>query len=355
VRMLILSRYGALPAPSRYRMYQFLSEISASGIEYDISPLFSDDFIRYQYTSKRNSKLMGAISYLKRLGLSKVSANYNLIWLEKEIFPWLPFFFEYFVFLKNTPFVVDYDDAVFHTYDLNNSFYSKYLMRHKIGKLMEYSAATVVGNTYLKDYAVKSRARNVVMIPTVVDLKKYNLKSRKTSIFTIGWIGSPANSHHLEIIADALRYLNTKIQFKLVIIGGWRIPSMQDMSFIEYLPWEESSEVDQLSSFDIGIMPLKDGFWEKGKCGLKLIQYMAAGLPTVCSPVGVNSEICLDGITGFLAKDTAEWIDYITELAKNLDLRKQMGNLGRDRVRQFYSIDSVKNILIETLKANAKF
>jgi glycosyltransferase involved in cell wall biosynthesis len=350
MKVLLLARYGSLPAPSRYRFYQYLKYLRPCGLEFTVAPLLNDGYVRKQYASRKFPLLPLPGIYLRRaVGLLQ-SREFDLVWLEKEALPWIPAWMERLLGLGKVPYVVDYDDACFHTYDQHRNPLVRMALGKKIAALMRRASVVVVGNDYLADYARRAGARRIEYVPSVVDLDKYPIKSPKpkNEVFTIGWIGAPANSRHLLRISEALEEVCRGGSARVRIVGGWqtRLPSTIP---VEYREWSEATEFEEMRQFDVGIMPLFDGPWERGKCGLKLINYMAAGLATVASPVGVNSEIVDHEKTGFLANSTEEWIFALQRLQREPELGEGLGNAGRLKVERRYCVQVVASDLAKLL------
>jgi glycosyltransferase involved in cell wall biosynthesis len=235
--------------------------------------------------------------------------------------------------------VVDYDDALFHQYDQHRSAWVRRLLGGKIARVMRGAHLVTAGNAYLADYARRAGAPRVEIIPTVIDLERYppaGVRPASDTPFTIGWIGSPSTAKYLLAIAPALAEVcaGGRGVVRLIGAGPVDLPGVP----VEVLPWNGSTEVEELKRFDVGIMPLPDEPWERGKCGFKLIQYMACGLPVVASPIGVNMEIVEQGVNGYLAETTAEWVQALNTLLLDADLRKRMGQAGRKKVEQEYSL-----------------
>lgn len=215
----------------------------------------------------------------------------------------------------------------------------RHLLGRKIAHVMQGAQLVIAGNDYLADYARRAGAARVEIIPTVIDLEKYSpafVTHRSSAPFTIGWIGSPSTAKYLQTIAPALAEVCAGGNGVVRLIGSGQIhlPGVP----VEVLPWDETTEINELKQFDVGIMPLPDESWERGKCGFKLIQYMACGLPVVASPVGVNSKIVEQGVNGYLAETPAEWIQSLNALLLDVDQRKRMGQAGRKKVEQGYSL-----------------
>ena len=241
--------------------------------------------------------------------------------------------------LTGVPYLADYDDALFHQYDQHRSGLVRWFLGKKIATVMRLADVVIAGNAYLAQYADKAGAKRAEIIPTVIDLDKFGaIAAKETSDGpqVIGWIGSPTTAHYLVTISDALAKVckDRNVRLRLIGAGSFSLPDLD----IESLSWNEESEIEQLKKFDIGIMPLPDSPWERGKCGFKLIQYMACGLPVVASPVGVNSEIVEPAVNGFLANSHKQWIEALDKLLSDPELRHRMGAAGRLKVEQEYSI-----------------
>ncbi len=243
------------------------------------------------------------LAYLKRMALLAGTGRRCPVWVvEKELFPLLPFAVERWFLSRATRVLVDYDDAVFLKYDRPKGRRERSIVNNKIARLMSMADVVLCGNPYLEAYARQAGAKDVRALPKVVDESRYlrPRPARTERRTVIGWIGSHRNSHHLLSIGEVLRHMCQEENCVVRIVGGARIP-LPDGVAVEYREWSEEREVDELGGFDIGIMLLEDGAWERGKCGLKLIQYLAAGVPVVASPVGMNSRIVVPGVNGYLA------------------------------------------------------
>lgn len=336
MRILLLSRYSRAGASTRVRTLQYLSYFKNKGINVTAEPLFSDEYLLALYSGKGRWKL-ATFGYLHRLKVFLGLRRYDLIWLEKEIFPFLPSVFEWLLNVMNIPYVVDYDDALFHRYDQHSWWPVRVFLGRKIDLVMRHAAVVIAGNEYLAKRALSAGARRVEIVPTVIDIKRYSISrgvSNNTPI--VGWIGSPSTSGYLLELKSVFQDLREQFDVRFVAIGA-RQKDLAGLP-VEVWPWSEETEVQSIRSFDIGIMPLSDSPWERGKCGYKLIQYMACKLPVVASPVGVNKEIVSHGENGFLAERVDDWKEALGKLLKNHDLRLRMGERGRIKVERWYSL-----------------
>ena len=349
MKILLLSRYERLGSSSRVRSYQYMPYLRAKGIDLTVAPLLGDDYIRGLYAGRR--KHVGAIfdAYLRRLCYLLRSRRFDLLWIEHEILPWLPAWAEAILNRRGIPYVVDYDDAVFHRYDMHTNGVVRAFLGGKIDEVMRRAALVIVGNNYLANRAKRAGAKRVEYLPTVVDLDRYNLAPRgENAGFAIGWIGSPVTAQYLHIIEPALSELCRSGNARLVLVGSGQVKL--DGVPLVIRPWSEEKEVVDIQGFDVGIMPVPDEPWAHGKCGYKLIQYMACSRPVVASPVGANQQIVEDGVNGFLPVTTADWVRALCALRDNSDLRERMGKAGRSKVETQYCIQVTAPRLLSLLR-----
>jgi glycosyltransferase involved in cell wall biosynthesis len=350
MRVLLLNRYSRMGASSRLRCLQYLPYLAAHGIEVDALPLFNDRYLEtlYQFGKRESANVLGC--YLQRVCALLTIRKYDLLWIQYEIFPWLPEWIEKILYFFRVPFVVDYDDAIFHSYNLNPRPIVRTLLGNKIERIMRRASAVIAGNRYIARRAYLSGAQKVAYLPTAIDLNRYQMENRRTNgELVIGWIGSPKTAKYLDTIKPALNHCANLKNTSLSLVGSG--PVELNNIPINYYPWSEESEVQLINDYDIGIMPLSDTPWEKGKCGYKLIQYMASGKPVVASAVGANKEIVEHGINGFLAGTTEEWIKAFSILHDNALLRKKMGESGRRKVRDKYCLQVTGPKLLSVLKS----
>jgi glycosyltransferase involved in cell wall biosynthesis len=345
----MMTRYSRLGASSRVRMLQFLPPLEAAGFRVTVSPFFDDEYLRALYSQGARRRREIAAAYLRRSLALLSGRRYDLIWVEKELFPFLPGPFEAWLGRGGVPYVVDYDDATFHTYDLHPSGLVRRALGNKLRPLVSGARMITVGNSYLADYAKRAGARNVQVVPTVVDISRYRVaEDPEPKEIRIGWIGSPSTAVLLSLVREPLERLARELPLRLVTIGAGCLPDI-DVPKEEHT-WSEESEVPLLAGIQVGIMPLQDEPWQRGKCGYKLIQYMACGKPVVASPVGINTDIVTEGV-GYLAGDGAQWYAALRELAEDAALRSRLGRAGRLAVEERYSLQAVAPRLAALLKA----
>lgn len=357
MKVIALTRYDRLGASSRVRFMQYFQTLDQMGVEVCMHPLFSDDYVRSLQAGKRN-KWAIALAYLKRIALLLRLPPDSFLWVEKDALPWLPAWLEILLLRRNRAYVLDYDDAVFHTYDQNKSKIVRSLLGRKHTALMRQATLIIAGNHYIAGYAKAQGAQWVELLPTVIDLTRYCASSSKvvraTNMATppvVGWIGQRATAHFLLTIDTVIKKLVNEGQASFHAVGI--NPGELNLPLIA-VKWTEESEVDSIGRFDIGIMPLEDGPFERGKCGYKLIQYMACGIPVIASPVGVNKDIVEHGVNGFLASTEEEWEAALFKLASSQALRQQMGQAGRRKVEQQFCLQITAPRLAKMLYQAAK-
>jgi glycosyltransferase involved in cell wall biosynthesis len=272
--------------------------------------------------------------------------------VEAEVFPWLPDWAELWLSLKRIPYVVDYDDAAFHRYDLHWAALVRWVLGRKIDRIMKQAALVVAGNSYLASRARQAGAPRIEILPTVVDASRYPIPTAKRNEdFVIGWIGSQSTTRYLLPLLEVWRQALTWEGTSLRLVGSGKL----NLSGVaaDIVDWSESSEVQAVQSFSVGIMPLEDDPWTRGKCGYKLIQYMACGLPVVASPVGVNCEIVEHGSNGYLAANEVEWLSALGRLRSEPQLSEEFGRAGRKRVESVYSLEVTAPQMADLLKSAA--
>lgn len=334
------------------RFYQYKSWLETAGIDVTVSPFFSDAYVAgLQHGRKSLREVIAA--YPQRMRALLKTQWFDLVWIEKEALPWLPTWLEHALLPKRIPYVLDYDDAVFHYYDQHRSAVIRRTLGGKHRELMRGAALVVAGNDYLANYAQDAGAAWVEIVPTAVDLQRYPLGDvRSTPVFAdipcVGWIGQRATADFLRPLVPLFEQLRKqgKGRFSAIGIDALGLPMAS-------VPWSEDTEVASLQALDVGIMPLRDEPFERGKCGYKLIQYMACRLPVVASPVGVNCQIVEHGVNGFLAETPAQWAEALQTLLADPALRQRMGQAGRQKVESGYCVQVTGPKLASLLLAAA--
>ena len=314
-------------ASTRYRVLQYLSSLDQAGVEYEIVVL-SDQ--------PRN-----------RLSLARRLRAADTVFVQKKLFSFLDLFW---IRMLARRLVYDFDDSVMYKSGLASS-------RQQVRQWRRFAATAgkadliIAGNRYLQQQALSCN-REVRLLPTVLDMDRYTPREEgedKKHEVVLGWIGSRGTLRYLQDIAPALEELGQHWpELKLKIVAN----DFFDLEHLEVIkkPWSSEEEIADLHSFDIGLMPLADDVWTRGKCGFKLLQCMAVGLPVVCSPVGVNAEIVTEGREGFQATTQAEWVVKLSTLISDAKLRREMGLHARRLVEQEYSLAANGPLFVEYLK-----
>jgi len=354
VLAVVPSLYDTSPG-QRFRIEQWEPILAESGVEITYSPFETAELKGVLHHRGRVLAKIKAVT--REMGRRRSELNsigdFDLVYLFREAALMGPPWFERKIARSGVPVVFDFDDAIFVSYKSPSNGYLSYLkFPSKTSEICRLSTHIMAGNEFLANYA-RAFNKNVSIVPTTIDTDKYLPTEQNTGSgkITIGWSGSFSTIQHLDTVRDVLHELAQTEEFTLRVIGTpeYEIAGVD----VEAMQWRAETEVDDLGQIDIGIMPLPDDNWSKGKCGLKALQYMALGKPTVCSPVGVNSTIIQDGVNGCLAGETAEWISEIKQLMHEPELRQKMGRAGRKTVEQEYSAKAVAPGVLDIFRAAA--
>lgn len=351
VLAIVPALYDTSPG-QRFRLEQWQPILEKSGVEITYSPFETPELRSVLYQKGNAARKVGEVvkNWNRRRADVRSAARYDLVYVFREAALLGPAWFERAIARTGVPMIFDFDDAIFVAYKSPSNGYLSYLkFPGKTAAICRLSAHVMAGNQYLADYALKVN-QNVSIVPTTIDTRKYNVADRPANdVPVIGWSGSHSTAQHLDTLRDILQELARTEKFRLRVIGAgeYSVPGVE----VESIPWRADSEVDELRPMDIGIMPLPDDQWSKGKCGLKALQYMALGIPTVCSSVGVNSSIINDGVNGMLADTMEEWIAKLKELMNSPELRTRLGSAGRRTVEDKYSAEAQAPRVLEIFKA----
>lgn len=357
-KVLIVADHRKDRSPNqRFRIEQYITYLSENGFECELSPLLDADDDKVFYASGAILQKISIIlkSIRKRKQDLRNIKKYSLVFLVRQSLLTRGTWFEKAVKDKNIPIIYDFDDAIWLS-DVSNANKAFAWLKDptKIETSIRLSSLIFAGNDYLADYARQFNKR-ISVIPTTIDIGEYKpLEKKKSQILTIGWSGSLTTIKHFEYALPFLSKLKAEygdlIQIKVIGDANYR---NEELGIVGQA-WKKDTEVEDLCEFDIGIMPLPDDKWAKGKCGLKGLQYMALGIPTIMSPVGVNSSIIQQGENGFLASDESQWLTYLRELLTNAELRRTVGLKARQTVEQKYSSQVWKETYLETFRKLVK-
>lgn len=349
MRVLALTKYGPLAASTRQRFLQYRPYLEVNGVTLDVEPLLGDGRLARigGETKARGEGPIGlARLYRNRFAKLRRARDYDLLWVQYELFPYLPGLFERLAGLARVPVVVDYDDAIFHTYDRHRRPIARALLGRKLEPLLKRAAACICGNDYLLDYARRFCPESV-LIPTVLDTDHYVPPPSPPPRPRVGWIGSPTNWQNVEPLLPALISAIARHGAALRAIGAGA--GARPAPGLELVDWREEDELAELQAMSIGIMPLLDEPFQRGKCGYKLIQYMACGVPVIASPVGVNAQIVGDRGSGLLAESADQWVAALDRLLSDPALRATMGAAGRATAVEKFSLAAHQPRLLRTL------
>jgi glycosyltransferase involved in cell wall biosynthesis len=342
-RVLALSPIPEEGAGCRFRIAQYVPYLREQGFDVTISSFYTPDYFRLVYQRGRHAQKAAQFIGLAWHRFQEMFdvGRYDLVWLYREAIPLGPPLVEWIVAKRGIPIVYDLDDAIFlPNVSAANKAISFLKNPGRVAQVLRMSTRVVVGNEFLAQYA-RQHSPSVSVIPTAVDTTRFVPREpdrpRAEGTLVIGWIGSPTTFPYLEGLAGVLRQVAANHSFTLKVSGAGqpvRFPGLN----VNEVPWSTADEVSLFNTCDIGVYPLTDDEWSKGKCGFKAIQCMACGVPVVAAAVGVNREIIKDGVNGFLASTPSEWIEKLGRLLSDRELRARMAVAGRQTIEDQYSL-----------------
>ena len=327
-------------ASSRYRGYYVANELKKHGYIVKVNPSIVPTYPIKKPLYKK--LILNLANFLKKFIELLQTKKDDIIYVQKSIFAYSPPIHEWFAkkILKRK-LIFDFDDAIF-------------LLRPKRTRaIVKIADMVIAGSHYLKEYAEKYN-KNVFVIPTCIDTNVYKPAQREENPnIVIGWIGSFSTLPYLSLLIKPFEALGEKCDVEFRIIGAneyeEKVPNFKNVS-VKLIDWNAATEWEELSKFDIGVMPLFDTDWERGKCGFKALQYMTMGIPAVCSDVGEARYIVEDGVNGFLCKTEREWVNKLSLLVENKELRKELGDNGRKTVEEKYALETNTKKLIAIIR-----
>ena len=339
----------------RYRFEQYQPYLESHGYSCDYSYVISaaDDKVFYRpghYLEKLGIFLKGAFHRFRDV---RKASDYDIIFVQREAFMTGTTRFEQGYAHSKARLVFDFDDAIWIPQQSEANKRLSFLKDFdKTSRIIRMSDLVLAGNEYLAGYA-RQFSNRVQVLPTVIDTDLYNPappEPKPNDRVCIGWTGSFSTIEHFETALPALLEIKQKygerVYFKLIGDPGYRNEELD----VTGIPWNSKTEAEDLREIDIGIMPLPDNQWTKGKCGMKGLQYMALEIATVMSAVGVNPEIIRQGENGFLATDTRQWVDALSRLIEDPQLRRQLGREGRRTIEEKYSVRAQRDNLVRFLE-----
>ena len=349
IKVLGLALYGPLAASTRYRLAQYVPGLAELGIDLRVKSLLGDEYLRRRFSGGGPPLVAMVRDGAERLKQLRHLAGFDMAVVHCELFPFMPGWLERALIRK--PYIYDMDDAFYLRYRLGRKRIARSVLGGKFDSVMAGAAAVTAGNSVLAEYALKHNP-TVKQLPTVVDTDRYvPVTGRRNPVFTVGWIGSPSTASYLPELVAPLAALGAEAPLNFVVIGG-KAPSIPNVNVIE-VEWQEHTEVDLINTFDVGVMPLPDDDWARGKCAFKLIQYMACAVPVVASPVGANVDVVTPAC-GLTAGTSNEWVQALKKIRDDPSLRKRMGEAGHQRVVEHYSLHMALPKLAEVIHMAAR-
>jgi glycosyltransferase involved in cell wall biosynthesis len=354
MKVLVLAPYPLNRAPSqRFRWEQYIQPLGVHDILIAPSCLLDVGDMDLIHAPRAWSAKLALLlrGIRRRLRDVRAARNYDLVLVHRESFPVGPAWVERLLQTMRVPYVIDFDDAIFLPAASEANRRLAWLKgAGKTKRVVAGASLVIAGNGHLAGWA-RQYARRVTVIPTTVDTERYQVRERPVSDrVCVGWSGSPTTIAHLTLLEPVLARLQREEGIRIRVIGdaSYRIDGVE----LDSLDWRAASELRDLSEIDIGVMPMPDDEWSRGKCGLKALQYMALGIPAVISPVGVNREIAHGG-AAILASTQDEWLAALRALIGDPELRSRVGAAGRARVQERYSVASAAALWEQALREAA--
>lgn len=339
MRVLFFVPHTALAAGARYRVYQYLPHLEAAGISCTVHPFTDPELYEVLYRGGDQLRRARLIlrQTLRRLADLGGASQYDAFFIYKECFPFGPALIEAHLKRLGKPILYDFDDAIF----LPESTPLRQVLRNpnKVANIAKLADCVIVSNQHLAGFA-RAYNRRVEVIPTCVDMSTFVPAHRERDAgapLRIGWIGSHSTAKYLQGLAGVMARLAAQFDFELHIVGAGRTMAFPGVKVVQR-DWTLEAEVGEFQALDIGVYPLADSVWELGKAGFKAIQYMAVGVPSVSSAVGVVNDIVRDGVDGFLVGSEQQWFEKLSTLLADAGARRSMGESARRAVEERFSL-----------------
>lgn len=352
--------YGTFEAPAtRYRVGQYFPYLEREGISYSWMSMISPSLTRFLIQTQFAGGMIRGIwiLYEQILGFFKVAVRvpwYDLVFFQRAVFP---FGCEKFIRLLNRKIIYDLDDAIYISVEQGGGFFSalkKIFKSKQVERVLRASACCICENNYIQTY-VKKYCPRVSVITGPIDTERNIVGQRKDDKkrrLTIGWVGSPATSAYLDTVRRPLKELAQKFDFQVTLVGV-RDYHMDGVRVVSR-GWDVATEVRDIHAFDIGICPMPDNDWTRGKVSVKILQYMANGVPSVVSFTPTNEEIIRDGVDGFIARNDEEWVEKLSALLAHEDVRVRIGLAGRQKAERNYSLKANAPVFLGILRDMAQ-
>ena len=354
MRILFLAPYPLGAAPSqRFRFEQYFAILNQSGHQFNFSPFL--DLKAWSILYKPGHWFQKTIAlvqgYIRRVKDIVQLRKYDVVFIHREAAPFGPPIFEWLimkVFKKRT--IYDFDDAIWipNASESNTTLTKQFKRFSNTAKICSWASKISVGNKFLMDYALNYN-QSVVINPTTIDtdLLHNTTTDHGNHKFTFGWTGSHSTIQYLDMLVPVFKKLEETEEFELLVICD-TAPKFK-LKSLRFIPWNKETEINDLLNFNVGLMPLPDNVWSRGKCGFKALQYMALGIPAIVSDVGVNREVVDHGKNGFVCKSESEWEFYLKKIIREPDFLKELSSKTREKIVRNYSVSSNKNNFLALL------
>jgi glycosyltransferase involved in cell wall biosynthesis len=345
LRVLVLSPYSSVGPSARYRVFAFKESLKQRGIDLDIRPfLTAPAFARRMSGRPHHPLVLGRVVVAaaeRVLQVLTAKRRYDLIYVHRQTAPVIRRVFDTLFLKSGVPIIFDMDDAVFTEYS--------------IVSLLRGSRAATVGNDYLADYVRRtSPGTRVIVMPTVVDTSYYTPLSDENTALVVGWIGTASTFYRyflpeLSALVQVCRAHGAEFH----VVASANVKKDVEQAGATFILWTLATEAADLQRFDIGVMPLLDDDYVRGKCAFKLIQYGAVGIPGIGTNIGANSEVIQDGVNGFLTETSGEMASRLQQLLTDTALRQRMGAAARDMVERRFSLSAQVEVLEQVFRTAA--
>lgn len=368
-KLLCIAPYPVEGASVRLRVLQFLPALRLEGIEAEFRPFMDSRFFQGFYKRGgllRKSLRMSGMA-LRRFGDVRRAHDCDVVLIHREAMPFGPPIIETLITQQlKKPIVFDFDDAI-HLPFISPTYgrlASIVKYPQKTPRTISMSRHVIAGNRHLEEYA-RTLNPHVSLVPTVADAARVKPLEKRNAIHeyscsdaptVLGWMGTHSTAPYLEALFAVVQEVARRVapqKIVLRVVGANREIKVEGVQ-VDHRAWDLKRETNDLQEFDIGLYPMPDDAWTLGKSGFKAVEYMAVGIPAVCSPVGATRDIVQDGVNGFLCASAEEWIEKLCLLIENPSLRRQLGEAGRKRVEEWYCVEKQAPRVIEIIANAAK-
>lgn len=353
-KVLFLPKYSSKAASSRYRIYSYLPYYKKAGVDFSVHPLLGNWYIDALWNHRSKFLILPQLicAYLGRIFRILTIDKNTIVYIGADVLPYFPPVLEWFMHIRGIKYILELDDAIFHRYDDSSYKIVRLLLGRKFCYVIKWASFVVCGCGYLADYC-REWNKKVTIIPTSIDENKYkNVKHDFDSErLIVGWIGSPVTSKYVLQIIPFIKELQKNVNFEFRLIGFDKTyeNSLAGCNY-KIIQWDSNTELEYLNTFSIGVMPLDDSLFSRGKCAFKLVQYMAVGIPTVSAPLQSNIEID-KGCGNLFASTPDEWKSCLKKLLSDKTLRYKIGNDNKKVCEKYYTFQNNYSKYLEVINS----